>query len=174
MECLRSGSLAEAAKHSSAALDADSRYAPALHVHGIAAYRLGRPALACALFESAIACDGSQPRYHIDLMDAYRLESRLDDALRIGLRTAELWPEDTAVDYALGFLFYDRGELDDAITRLRRVIAREPDNAGAHMRLGQALLAHGDCRAGWSEYECSACQDSRPSCHRPHSQNGTA
>jgi hypothetical protein len=105
------------------------------------------------LLDSAVACDGSQPQYHIDLLEAYRWEGRLDDALRIGLAAAKHWPESAAIDFALGLLFCDRAELDEAISRLRQAIAREPGYAGAHMRLGQALLARGDCKSGWPEYE---------------------
>ena len=137
---------------SGAALDADPRYAPALHVRGVVAQRLGQPALACSLFESAIACGGGRPSLYFDLIEAYRMDWRLDDALQVGRRASELWPDDAVLATALGFVLYDRGELDDAIALLRRVIAEAPDHPGAHMKLGQCLLAGGDS-AGWPEYE---------------------
>jgi hypothetical protein len=149
----RAGNIAGAAELSGAALASDPHHAPALHVHGLIAYRLGHATLACALLESAIARDGSQQRYYLDLIQVYRFCWRLDDALRVGLRAAELWPEDAAVQYTMSFVDYDRGNLDDAVARLRRVIARQPRHAGAHMRLGQTLLAGGDCKPGWPEYE---------------------
>src|SRR5580692_12934225 len=70
----------EAAKYSRAALGREPNHALALHLHGVAAYRLGQRELAYTLFESAIA---RQPllTYHLDLIEAYRLDWLFDEAL---------------------------------------------------------------------------------------------
>jgi hypothetical protein len=142
----------EAAKYSRAALGREPNHAPALHLHGVAAYRLGQRELAYTLFESAIA---RQPllTYHLDLIEAYRLDWLFDEALAAAHRAVALWPRERAAARALGFVQFDRGALAEAIVQFRRAIALDPGDAVAHMRLGQSLLANRDGREGWGEYE---------------------
>jgi hypothetical protein len=124
-----------------------------LRFSSVDAYRKGDIKLASELLEQAIEHGGSVIHYHIELIDMYRAAGMLDDALRAGLRADKAFPENIRVAYALGFLFYDRNEIDKSIEQFERAITYEPDSAIAHTGLGVNLLARGDWERGWSEYE---------------------
>ena len=105
------------------------------------------------ILEAAVACDPSRPGYQVDLIEAYRMDWRLDEALAACRRALERWPEDLSLRHELHLVLYDRDELDEAVAELRQLIARDPDQAGAHMRLGQIHLIRGEGTPGWAEYE---------------------
>ncbi len=96
--------------------------------------------------------DSSDRNTFLASCESYRASGRLDDALQVALRAEILWPESSRVGCALGFLYYDRNELDNAIRQFRRVIAREPANVRAHVGLGTSLLANADWKEGWKEF----------------------
>jgi hypothetical protein len=87
---------------------------------------------------------------YLKLTEKYRREGRLDDALRIGLEALNRWPQCSRVGCALGFLYYDRNELDNAIKQFEKVISFDPGAARAHIGLGTSILASG--KDGWSEF----------------------
>src|SRR5262249_18640334 len=53
----------------------------------------------------------------------------------------------------LGQILVDRGDLDEALLHLVDALSIDPADANAHLAIGQILLARGDYRAGWFEYE---------------------
>lgn len=72
------------------------------------------------------------------------------EAFRAALRGA---PESLETGVALGAALQREGDLDQALACFRDLIGRAPDCAEAHWNLSLALLAKGEFRAGWREYQ---------------------
>jgi hypothetical protein len=89
-----------------------------------------------------------------NLAEIYRLVYRLDDALAAGRRAIAL-DRSGAVNFVrVAKILVDCGELDDALRHYLAALAIDPADANAHLGIGQILLARGDFRPGWFEYEC--------------------
>jgi tetratricopeptide (TPR) repeat protein len=54
---------------------------------------------------------------------------------------------------SLADALYAAGKLEDCAAAVRDALKLEPDLPGLHVRLGQCLLAAGDFKNGWTEYE---------------------
>ncbi len=78
---------------------------------------------------------------------------RLDDALTAGRRALALGQNRTAALVNLGKVHVDRDELDTAMEHFLAALALDPDDANAHLGEAQILLARGEWRPGWIEYE---------------------
>jgi Flp pilus assembly protein TadD len=112
----------------------------------------GRGAEAIPLLEAAIAGQGNVANWHLNLCALYRGQNRLDDALRAGLQAVRLSPDTANNRVELALTYLNRGERDHAVRQFRDAIGREPENASAHMGLGELLLSLGDYLPGWMEY----------------------
>ena len=100
----------------------------------------------------------------IHLAVAYSLfrRYRIVDALAVLDPVAERYPEDTAVQYAFGNLAELSGFIDGSERKLLRaraayenILARNPNDARARMRLGRVLLALREPEAGRLQLEAS-------------------
>jgi Tfp pilus assembly protein PilF len=125
----------------------------ALHMAGIVAFKAGRIAEAAALMERAIAADGTIALYHRNLCEVYRVQGRTEEALDAGCRAVRLAPHDPHAHHNLAVTHYHRLELDAAIACAERALALDPDFAGAHFGIAEALLLRGDFAPGWEQYE---------------------
>jgi Flp pilus assembly protein TadD len=112
----------------------------------------GRPDEAIPLLEAAIARQPAVANWHLNLCALYRGQNRLDDALRAGLDAVRYAPETANHRVELALTHLTRGERDLASLRFREAMAREPENAAAHMGLGELLLSLGQYAPGWMEY----------------------
>ncbi len=112
----------------------------------------GRVDEAIALLERAIARQPAVANWHLNLCALYRGKNRLDDALRAGLEAVRYSPDTANHRVELALTYLTRGERDLAGKHFREGIGREPENAAAHMGLGELLLALGDYLPGWMEY----------------------
>ena len=78
---------------------------------------------------------------------------KLDRAVEIGRREVLRHPDNPRMLSSLGRLLCSAGKLTESIEVQKKAVALDPDNAGAHVRLATTLLAAGDFKNGWAEYE---------------------
>jgi Flp pilus assembly protein TadD len=112
----------------------------------------GRVDEAIALLERATARQPGVANWHLNLCALYRGKNMLDDALRAGLDAVRYSPETANHRVELALTHLTRGERDLAGRNFREGIGKEPENAAAHMGLGELLLALGEYSPGWMEY----------------------
>jgi Tfp pilus assembly protein PilF len=109
-------------------------------------------AAAKALFEQALAADGSDARAALDLGiademlgDVKGAEAAYRKALAIDAAFAE-------AENNLGVLLRERGELDEAVALLKRAVAASPKSASAHQNLALALEDQHQLEAAARQY----------------------
>jgi hypothetical protein len=129
------------------------RHAEALHLSGVIAFRRKRFAEAAALMEQAAAAGGVVPRQLCALSEVYRRLGRLDDGIATVRRAQALDASHPLAHFNEALLRYERMEPQACIRAARRAIALNPELAGPHYKLAQALLLTGDYVQGWEEYE---------------------
>ena len=106
-----------------------------------------------ALLERAIGRDRSVAAWFSNLSGLYRMQYRLEDATAAAREAVRLQPQAPRFLVNLGKSLIDQGERDEALTAFLMALAREPANPEAHLAIGQILLARGEWRPGWLEYE---------------------
>jgi hypothetical protein len=125
----------------------------ALHHAGLVALKRGHTAESATLIERAIVRLPGNAIYHRDICEVYRVLGRSDEAVAAGRRAIRLSPEDPHCYNNLGVTYYQRLQLDEAIACAEGALKRDPDFAGAHLGMAEALLLRGDFERGWEEYE---------------------
>jgi Tfp pilus assembly protein PilF len=134
-------------------LDSHPHCAPAYAVWGAIEAHRGALADAATLLERAVGMDATNAAWHGNLSGIYRMQYRLDEALTAAREAARLAPMQARNLVNLAKVLVDVGKRDDAMACFMSALVREPDNAEAHLGIGQILLAEGDFRPGWLEYE---------------------
>jgi Tetratricopeptide repeat len=125
----------------------------ALHLSGIVAFKRGRIAESATLMERSIVQLPDNAIYHRDICEVYRLLCRYEESVAAGRRAIRLSPEDPHCYNNLGVTHYHQLQLDEAIACAEGALKRDPDFAGAHLGMAEALLLRGDFARGWEEYE---------------------
>jgi non-specific serine/threonine protein kinase len=92
-----------------------------------------------ALAHAAIAYTCAQYHWHFE-----RAPSWIERAKAASQRASALNQEAPEIQVAESWILYAEGHYDEAVARLRRVIARKPDTEGAYYLLGRALFAAGN------------------------------
>lgn len=149
----RDGKLAEAEALAERVLQAAPEHPHVLHLSGIVAYRRGNIARAIERIEKSLALAPNVAVYPRNACEIYRGAGRLDDALAMALRAAELAPEDRAAHFNHALIRYERHELDEGIAAADRAIGLSPDFAEAHFERAELLLIGGRLKEGWESYE---------------------
>jgi hypothetical protein len=126
---------------------------PALALLGRILGQRGQIADGVALVEKAAALEPKSAGFQQLLCGLYRLSYRFDDAVAAGRKAAALDPNNPRVLVNLGKSLMDRLDGEAALSALLQVLIHEPDNAEAHLAIGQILLARGEMKPGWLEYE---------------------
>jgi len=134
-------------------LEANPNLPAALAVYGAIEGHRGRTAEATRLLEAAIKGDASVANWHGNLSGLYRVQYRLDDALAAAREAVRLRPDAARNHVNLGKVLVDRDEREQGLDAFFEALARDTENAEAHLAVGQILLARGDMRPGWTEYE---------------------
>lgn len=90
-----------------------------------------------------------------------RLDEAADDQARLAImqELAGARPDDAAVQFHLGNVLYDLGQLDAAITAYRRAIEIDGQLLGAHVNLGSALDEMGKLEDALVAYEAALAVD---------------
>ena len=108
---------------------------------------------AVELLERAVAAEPNVASWHSNLSGLYRLHYRLEEALTAARLAVKLRPDAARYHVNLGKALIDCEHREEALISFLTALAREPQNAEAHLAIGQVLLARGDMRPGWIEYE---------------------
>ena len=122
-------------------------------LRGAIAAVAGQVPQAIALLESVVSADPGNAAWCSTLCDLYRMLYRLDDSLAIGLKGLQLAPPTSAALISLAKTYTDLGRFDEALAHFLACLSLKPDDANAHLGVAQILLARGEFRPGWIEYE---------------------
>ena len=134
-------------------LDAMPGHVTATAMLGAILGQQGEIAQGIALLERACAARAGNAAWHNNLCSLHRLQCSMDAALAAGQEAVRLAPTNTACLLNLGKVHMDRGAYDQALLYFFTVLGRKPDDAEAHLAIGQILLMQGEMRPGWVEYE---------------------
>lgn len=101
-----------------------------------------------AVLERALSMDASNPLVHYNLGVAFQFSGELE-------RAENAYSTALSLDNRMGSAYYNRGlarqdlgNLQGAGDDLRIAVAIQPDNAAAHLALGDVLIALGDVEEG--------------------------
>lgn len=106
-----------------------------------------------AFLRTAIARKADVPHWHHELRNVLRYDFRLDESLAEAKEAVRLDPRSAEFRNGLSQIHFDRGEYDLGLASILDSLSCDPDYPEAHMSLAHALLAAGQYRAGWIEYE---------------------
>jgi hypothetical protein len=120
---------------------------------GFIVARLRRYKEAEALLREAIAIRPDVPHWHFELRNILRHDFRLDECLAEAREAVRLDPGSAQFMNGLAQVHFDRGEYDQGYNVVLDALARDPEHPESHLSLAHALLASGNFRAGWAEYE---------------------
>lgn len=151
---LGEGRFEDADRIAVARLAFDPRDATALAVRGYAAVGLDRLEDAAAHLAAATGIH-PDPGWFALLSDVYRGLFRLEDALaaaRSGVAHAERNARGRPLA-ALGRVYCELRDMDGAAEAFLGMLAINNDDPKAHFALAEVLLARGEFRSGWTEYE---------------------
>lgn len=149
----RQKNLHEAAGICRDVLDRAPNHPTATAMLGALLGQLGDVAEGIRLLQQACAAQGNQANWHNNLCSLYRMDCQLDAALEAGRMAVRLAPGNAGIVLNLGKVHMDRGESDPALLCFFTVLGQRPDDAEAHLAIGQMLLARGEFRPGWVEYD---------------------
>lgn len=140
---LRAGKMAEAEAAGRAALAVKPDDPDALHLTGVALWRLDRPAEAAPLLvqASTLAPTNAEMRKNLGIV-LFDL-GHLDEAIARFREATILQPQMAAAHYYMAITLREKGEVNAAINVLRRVVALQPDYPGAANDLAGALKDRG-------------------------------
>lgn len=85
----------------------------------------------------------TRPSYVVNLIRAYRQLDRVDDAVRVGERGTELFPEEASILSNLANAYNEAGDPDAAVETLERALELDPNLQNARIRQGNFLLQAG-------------------------------
>ncbi len=134
-------------------LAAHPEHAGALALLGSLAGRAGQVDEAIGFLSRAVARHPGVSTWHANLSSLFRAANRLDEALASGLEAVRLQPDNATHHVDLGLVHLTRSESRASLACFTRALARDPENPNAHMAMGELLLALGEFRPGWIEYD---------------------
>jgi tetratricopeptide (TPR) repeat protein len=144
----------EALPHLARAIQLGSRDPSAYQKLAALLVNQGKPEEALHICDAGFGvCGFQQPGILNSLALALKGIGRYADALGC-MRAAEaLEPNDATTLINLAAVFFELGQLEEARHYCERACAIDPDNASAHFNLGVALLAQGNFKDGFREFE---------------------
>ena len=152
-EYRRQGKLAEAATWYQKAIDADPESAEDLCDLAGVLQQLGHDAEALAALATAVERRPGYAVGHCNLGAAFYERGEIAKAHQHFERAVELEPARAGFHYNLATVRISQGGLDEAIASLDKALELQADYPEARCARGTALLAKGDFKAGWDEYE---------------------
>lgn len=147
------GDLERARSLLSAAVAADPGLAEAHSNLGLVLRAAGEAGEAARALERAVELRPEFADGWSNLAGALIDLDRVEEAVEAGRRATRLAPQSAAAHWNCGLAFGAAQRMTASIASLRRAVALEPANAMARWNLALALLAAGQWREGWSEWE---------------------
>ena len=127
----------------------DARSVTALTFAGVVLQAQGKTSAARARFERALQVDPAAAVAANNLAWIYAESgANLDVALRLAQTAYSKLPETPQVGDTLGFIYYKKDLLPEAIRILTSVVKQDLTNASYHFHLGLAYAKVGDVAAG--------------------------
>jgi tetratricopeptide (TPR) repeat protein len=148
---LTRGQLADALEHLTNALEASPQHPQALETMGLAMAMSGRFADAVSYYRRATAANPKSAAAWQGLGNALLTLRRADEAVEAYQRSIELRPAAPAY-HNLALALAEAGRLQEAEAASRRAIQLQPDDANAHLTLGNILLAQGKREEAAAQY----------------------
>jgi predicted O-linked N-acetylglucosamine transferase (SPINDLY family) len=112
----------------------------ALHLLGVLAGQVGRPAAAIELIARAIAVNPVVPNYHSNLGEFHRRMGQVDQAIACFHHALALDPFHADAHGNLGLALHEKNRLDEAVAAYTRALALDPpEPAEVYLNLGNAL-----------------------------------
>jgi tetratricopeptide (TPR) repeat protein len=104
----------------------------------------GKPDLGVTVLEDALKNHADEPAAYVALAQIYQDVSRGPEAVKLLQEAQAKFPSSMSIAFQLGAVFDKQKNFAEAETAFRRVLAREPDNAGALNYLGYMLAERGE------------------------------
>jgi len=120
---------------------------------GNALLALHREEEAIAAYRMAVAIDPGHTDARYNLANALRGKGEWEEAVQCYRELLALNSGHLSGWVNLGGSLHALNDLPGAVTALRRALEIDPESVDAHWNLALALLACGDFRQGWREYE---------------------
>ena len=124
-------------------LEREPNHPQALHLSGVVALQMGRPAAAAGLMERALAVNPDDAEARNNLGQAYESLGRTGDAVAAYREAIRLAPVFAAAWNNLGNALLETGESDEAVASLRRALEITPDDPEVLSNFGNAVSAQG-------------------------------
>ncbi len=124
-------------------LEVEPNHADSLHLLGLIFSQRGQYEAAIEHIGRAIAKDGKQAGYYINLGNAQSALGKLDDAVASFRRAATVQPDLAEAHCSLGNALKNQGKLHEAVTCYCLALELKPELAVAHSNLGATLRALG-------------------------------
>lgn len=164
------GEFDEAERFAAAIVAKHPRHLQAIQVLAAVAEKNGRRDHAIELLNTSLTGSSADALPLINLCRVLRISGRLEESRVAGERAVAMGTlADALVD--LADTYTALGDNARARDLFERAVAKRPALARARMGLAQALLADGEFRAGWTEYEwrykLAATQDVLPKFKQP-------
>jgi tetratricopeptide (TPR) repeat protein len=137
------GRLAEAEAAYRRVLDQSAGQPDALHLLGVIALQVNKPAAAADLIGAAIRANPTSAVYHSNLGSALRRLGRLDEALAACRRALEIDASFLDGYHNLANLLLDKKLYAETADALRRLLAHRPALTEQRLMLGRALILDG-------------------------------
>ena len=134
-------------------MEASPEHAGAMALLGSILGHRGEVEEAISLLRRAVARNDKVAAWHNNLCSLYRMDCQLAEAEAAGRAALAISPGQPMLLLNLAKVFMDRGDTEQAISLFQDTLARDQQNAEAHLAIGQILLARGEMTPGWVEYE---------------------
>jgi len=116
-------------------------------------YNVPNFAGAIQAYELTIAHDPLFSSAYSNLGSVYRQSYLFDESEKTLKKGLMVEPDNSGASYNLGNLMKEKGCIEESVTAFRRAVIMRPDEPTFHWNLSLALLAAGDLREGFEEYE---------------------
>ncbi len=145
--------LNEAAGICNDVLNASPDHPAGLALLGIIRAMAGNPEEGVTLLQRAVQLRPGNASWYAHLSSLCRATYRMEEALATGQESIRLEPNNADHLVNLSLVFVDLDDRERATACLLRALGLKHDHADGHLAMAQNLLAAGDFRPGWMEYE---------------------
>jgi Flp pilus assembly protein TadD len=139
----RAGRLLEAERLCRAVLSGSPAQPYALHLLGLIAHQSGRHEDSIALIARALAINGSEPAFHVNLASAFLSTNRFAEAEFHVRESLRLKPADARVHLLLGVALKGQEKLNEAYDQFHQALGLDPNLLEARKQIAKLLLLQG-------------------------------